>query len=341
MRGAIRQLVARQLPAPSRSLSSPPDDGADDNVDMTWEHTLRQWVSARSSEAENVCVDSGDEQRAPVVRTASLCVASGKGGTGKSIVCASLAELLSARGRTLVVDADMGVGNAHILHDVHPPRSFVDVVSGRSTVADARVRCAARLDLVGGGSGVSHMASLSSCELHLIASGLAEIEHEYEFVLVDSAAGISDQTLFFASACDAVLIVTTPDTTAMTDAYAFIKVLHARRPDVLPLLAVNRVALDGAGADELSAERVFQRLDHVCTRFLGFAPKAIGAVPDDRAVLRSVAARRPVVRDAPGSNAALALRSIAARVQEELSRRAGRGLSRTLSEQLEFFRPDG
>jgi flagellar biosynthesis protein FlhG len=112
--------------------------------------------------------------------------------------------------------------------------------------------------------------------------------------------------------------VTTPDATAMTDAYAFIKVLHARRPDMVPLLTVNRVVEDGP--DEASAQDVAERIVAVCRRFLALAPRAVGSVPDDRAVGRSVATRRPVVREAPGSPAALALRELAARVRDELAR---------------------
>jgi flagellar biosynthesis protein FlhG len=324
---------------------------------MNWEQTLRHWVAPRNHAAERALV-APRAAGALAAPAASLCIASGKGGTGKSVVAASLAELLARRGRTLLVDADLGVGNAHILHDVHPARTLVDVVAGRCTVAEARVRCAPELDLVGGGSGVSHMASLSACELHLIAQGLAAIEREYRYVVVDSAAGISDQTLAFAAACDAVLVVTTPDATSMTDAYAFIKVLHARRPDLVPLLAVNRVGGEGdreaaperlpeataelapdATADlapdaaaelvpEATAEFVFGRLGQVCRRFLGLSPRAIGAVPDDRAVARSVASRRPVVRDAPASRAALALHDLADAVEDALASPRREGLRR-------------
>src|SRR5262245_41396618 len=214
---------------------------------MDREQTLRSWVAQHASAVRETRVDNGCDGRH--VRAPSLCIASGKGGTGKSIVTASLSELLSARGRTLLLDADMGVGNAHILHDVHPPRSLVDVVYGRCDLPEARTRCSSQLDLIAGGCGVSHMTALSGSELHRIAQGLARVEPEYDFLLVDSAAGISDQTLLFATSCDAVLVVTTPDATAMTDAYAFIKVLHARKPEAVPLLAINRVTYDGSNGE--------------------------------------------------------------------------------------------
>ena len=249
---------------------------------------------------------------APGPRAASLCVASGKGGTGKSIVSASLAHLLSARGRTLLVDADFGVGNAHILQDVTPSASFVEVVEGTLSVRDARIPCADGLDLLAAGSGVPRMAELSSYELMLIASGLAELEREYRFLVVDSAAGLSRQTVSFARAADVIVIVTTPDLTAMTDAYALYKVLCTAEEELRTFLLVNRAS--GAG----EAEEVWLRIARVCERFMGSAPERLGWIPEDRTVAACVNRRGPVARLEPRAPAAGALRRIAVRLLHEL-----------------------
>ena len=118
-------------------------------------------------------------------------MASGKGGTGKSVFTASLASLCAQHGPTLIVDADMGVGNAHILQDAPLERSFVDVVRGDVSVAGAVVSCREGLDLIAAGSGVSHMAELDPADLRRIALGLAEIEERYDYVVVDSAGPAS------------------------------------------------------------------------------------------------------------------------------------------------------
>ena len=253
-----------------------------------------------------------------------LCVASGKGGTGKSVVSASLAALFARRGRTLIVDADMGVGNAHILQDVAPEHSFVDLVEGRCGVREIRATCASNLDLLAAGSGVSRMASLSNWELQLVAGGIDEIEHEYRHVLVDSAAGISNQTVALAAASDLVLIVTTPDVTALTDAYAFLKVLLMRRPDCHPLLVVNRAQSFEEGV------AVADRLLAVSRKFLGREPRCVGVLPDDRAVVRCVNARAPVVVHEPESAFARAVQIVFERVVSELEREGSRGLGRSL-----------
>ncbi len=254
------------------------------------------------------------------VRAASLCIASGKGGTGKSVVTASLAQRFAVRGRTLVLDADLGVGNAHILQDLSPDTSLVDVVEGRRTVRSVVQACGERLDLIAGGCGVSRMAGLSAYELHVVAAGLEELEREYAYLLVDSAAGISVQTMSFAVPADIVLIVTTPDLTAMTDAYAFLKVLTRRRPEYSPLLVVNRAE------DEPSARRVAERIGNVATRFLGTAPRYVGWLPDDPAVTRSVNRRAPVVDAEPNAPWSLALDELAVRLLEQSSSVHPRGL---------------
>ena len=261
-------------------------------------------------------------------RAVSLCVASGKGGTGKTVVTAALARLAAAHGRTLILDADLGVGNAHILQDVTPARTLVDVVEGTAKVADVREPCSDSLDLVAAGSGVPRMTYLSSYELHLVAYGVGELEREYDYVLVDSAAGISHQTMAFAEASDIVLVVTTPDLTAMTDAYAFLKVLYTRRPETQVLLAVNRAE------DQDEAERVRVRIGEVCERFLGVLPGSAGWIPLDPAVVRAVNHRASVVMAEPEAPASRALRVLAARVLRELARVEPRGLGRSLLRQI-------
>jgi flagellar biosynthesis protein FlhG len=265
-----------------------------------------------------------DVDELTAVRAASVCIASGKGGTGKSVVTASLGALLSRAGRTLIVDADMGVGNAHILQNLSPDHSFVDVVEGRLSVREVLVHARPQLDLLAAGSGVSRMAGLSNYEMHLIACGLESLETDYSHVLIDSAAGISMQTVAFAAASDVVLLVTTPDVTALTDAYAFLKVFTQRRADCVPLFVVNR-----AGSEE-EAEAVAERFRSVSRKFLSREPRSIGWIPEDRSVVRSVSTREPVVASEPESPAAQAMQRIAVALQQELSAHHHRGLGRQL-----------
>jgi len=291
---------------------------------MDWSETRRKLLQLTAGRQARPGVSSSV---AVSPRATSICIASGKGGTGKSVVTASLAALLSRRGKVLIVDADLGVGNAHILQDVSPRTSFVAVVEGRLSVGDVRVSCdgnSGRIDLIPAGSGVPRMADLSTYELHLIATGLEELEFDYRYLLVDSAAGISRQTLAFAGACDEVLIVTTPDLTAMTDAYAFMKVLTANRPEIRPLLLVNRAQ------DEAEANDVIERICRVCEHFLAARPLSLGWLPDDRHVSLSVNRRGVVTSLEPEAPVAKALGRVEIRLREALEAREARGMGRSM-----------
>ncbi len=294
---------------------------------MNWDQARKLLGFARKriqtqSAFENVLVAPRNGAGAP--RARSLCIVSGKGGTGKSVITAALSAHLCRMGRVLLVDADLGVGNAHILQGVSPKKTFVDVVEGRSGVRDVVTRCGNNIDLIAGGSGVSRMAGLSTYELHLIACGLEELEYEYSYLLVDSAAGISDQTVSLAGACDQVLIVTTPDLTAMTDAYAFLKVLLSRKPHFKPLLLINRCF------DEAEGLRTAERIGNVCERFLGRAPELLGWLPEDKSVRRSVNRRLSVLELEEGSPISAAMPGIVQRLQLELDAQHGGGMGQRL-----------
>lgn len=306
---------------------------------MSWEHARRLLRLPRHDRATHPLSTPGRSARGGVrgphaglatVCAGSVCIVSGKGGTGKSVFTASLASCLAPRGRTLICDADMGIGNAHILQGVSPDRSFVELVAGAATPREIVSKCSTSLDLIAAGSGVSNMAELSPHELHRIAEALEELEADYSYLLVDSAAGISNQTVAFASAADIVVVVTTPDVTAMTDAYAFIKVLLRSRPECLPLLIVNRAR------DFEEARSVVKRIESVCQKFLHRAPRWIGWVPEDGAVQEAVNARSSVVSHDPDSKAARALEHLSMQVLDELARIPKYGLGRNLSSRVAY-----
>lgn len=301
---------------------------------MVWNQALQLFTRRRRRLDEEtpgpvMHVDAGPDGLA-TLRARSICVASGKGGTGKSMVTASLGLALSRMGRTLILDADLGVANAHILQDVHPDKTLVDVVEGRCESRDVVTPVSDNLDLLSGGSGFSKMAGLSAYELHLVSSGIEKLEINYQQMLVDSAAGLSSQTVAFAAASDLVLLVTTPDVTAMTDAYAFLKVLLRRRPHGDVLLIVNRAS----SAEE--AARTARKIEEVSTRFLGRGPRYLTYLPEDRAAFRCAQRRQPVLRAEPDSELGEALTDLGRLVAEELTSTRSRGLGRSLMRRVSW-----
>lgn len=299
---------------------------------MNWEQAQRLLHLRKSAQAKAARTGGASPRgESPgLTRATSLCVASGKGGTGKSITTAALSARLAQLGRTLLVDADMGIGNAHILQGVSPDRSFVELVAGTASPREVVAACGPGLDLIAAGSGVSKMAELSPFELHRVAEALEYLETGYDHLLVDSAAGVSNQTVTLAAASDLCLLVTTPAVTAMTDAYAFLKVFvgHCEAvgdPRPLPLLVVNRVASADEGA------QVTGRLREVTRKFLGRDLEVLGELPDDRAVFRCTQQRRSVLAGEPNSEVGRALRSLAVELAARLAESPGGGAGARLA----------
>jgi len=223
-----------------------------------------------------------------------------------------------------LVDADLGVGNAHILQGVTPRATIADLFGGRAP-AKLLEPCAPGLDLFAGGSGVARLASISYSDLARLGDALDLLERRYAYLVADCGAGISEATLAFARAADRVVVVTTPDLTAVTDAYAFLKVLGLPPSGPVPALVVNRAP------DERTARDTAERVAAVARRFLGRAPDVLGWLPDDPDVTLSVNQRTPLVERLPMGPAARALLGLGEQLRGQLDGLHPRGLGRHLA----------
>lgn len=288
-------------------------------------------VGADASLSPSARAIAREAAEARSTRAGSICVVSGKGGTGKSSVSASLASLLARRGRTLLLDADLGCANAHILQDVHPEHTFADVIAGRVDLESIVTPCNNGVELLAGGSGFARLAGLKTYELEMIGRGLQRLEPRYDHLVVDSAAGLSRQTVAFAAACDVSLLVTTPDVTAMTDAYAFLKVFvrqcatqKIERP--MPFLVVNRAQ------DQEEAHQVARRLQDVVSKFLGARIELLAVLPDDRAAFRAIQRRSTVVDSEPESELARAITTLSCSALARLARTETRAAGARLAQ---------
>lgn len=262
------------------------------------------------------------------VRAQSVCVVSGKGGTGKSTLTASLAALFEHQGRVLLVDGDLGVGNAHLFCDSQPERTLADVVRGECAMGEAVLRVREQLDLLAGGSGCLGVASLGQVELQRLAEGLYSLEENYHSVLIDGAAGLGSQTIELAAAADIVLVVTTPDLTSMTDAYALIKVLVSTRPGLIPRMVINRCF------DPREGHAAAERIQAVARRFLGLEIPIMGVLPEDRSAHRCTQRRQPVVLGEPDQPLARGIGDLAFSLQAELDAAHAHGVGRVMLHRL-------
>ena len=227
-------------------------------------------------------------------RSCTIAVSSGKGGVGKSNIALNLAIMLSARGsRVALVDADMGLANIDVLIDADVRGDLSHVVAGTKSLEEIIVDLPSGVQFVAGASGLAGLADLTGFERARLMEELSQLEADNEFIIVDCAAGIGPDVLQFAGGADIVLVVTTPEPTAVTDAYALIKVLARRGFEGRLNVLVNQ-------ADSRQEGRAtYQRIAEVARRFLGRRIGDAGYISEDPKVRQAVRRREPFVLSFP------------------------------------------
>lgn len=245
-------------------------------------------------------VEDPEEQTARV-----LCVASGKGGTGKSVLASNLATLRASRGeRVLLVDFDAGLANAHLLLGLAPEYDLSHVMQGQVTAEQALVEGPHGLKLLSGGVGRHILANPTRRELDRLFKALRPLESSFDLLVVDHGAGLGYSTVTHLAATSTLLLVTNHEVTALSDSYALYKRAHLVNPHITVGMVVNRAP------SEASALSAWERFQGASKRFLGHSPEFVGWVPADEAISRSVEARVPVTVLEPASPAAKAILSV-------------------------------
>lgn len=203
----------------------------------------------------------------------TVAISSGKGGVGKTFLSVHMAYRAAQHGhRVLLVDADLGLANVDVMLGITAKGSIHQVITGSAPLEEILVRDQFGFDVLPGGSGIHELTRLSHGHQRLLLDEMSLLAEEYDIVLVDTPAGIGENVLFFASSCESVLTVLTPDPTSLTDAYALIKVLSKRRGVRRFMVAVNQ-------ADEVAAQITFRRLLSVADRYLDVCLDYTGFMP--------------------------------------------------------------
>lgn len=273
---------------------------------------LANWLTG-SSEAPAVAIaDQADRLRQLVRETRrarTLAVCSGKGGVGKSNVCLNLAVLLSAAGsRVALIDADLGLANLDILMDLDVRTNLSHVIEGTRTLDDVLVELPSGVQFVPGACGLANLLDLSEFQHRRMVEELTRLEADNDVILIDCGAGIGKNVMRFATAADQVVVITSPEPTAMTDAYAVIKVLHQRE------YAGEMGVLVNMASGRSEARATYHRLADVVGRFLGSELEHVGYVLSDSKVTDAVRLRQPFVLAYPRCLASRCLAAVANRI---------------------------
>jgi len=219
-----------------------------------------------------------------------IAVASGKGGVGKTFFSVHMAARAAETGsRVLLMDADLGLANVDVMLGISAKASIREVVEEKTSLNQVLVHSDYGFDVLPGGSGLHTLTRLTPRQQQILLDELDVTGRDYDIVIIDTAAGIGENVLYFVSASESALIVLTPDPTSLTDAYALIKVLSRQRDMRRFMITVNQ-------ADEIDAQITFRRLLSVADRYLDVHLDYMGHLPPSRDVRKAIQAQRLLSR---------------------------------------------
>jgi len=217
-------------------------------------------------------------------------ITSGKGGVGKTNISVNLSIALRKIGfEVIIIDADLGLSNVEVLLGTIPKLTFRDMIYGDMDINSIIEKGPYGINFISGGSGFLDLVDLEKDSLMKLVESLFIIDQNFDTVIVDTGAGISRNVLQFALSSDEVIVITTPEPTAITDAYALIKAIFSREKTKKINLVVNKVAY------EKQALEVYSRLNTVIKKFLKNDINYLGYLEDNDIISKAVIEQVPFI----------------------------------------------
>ena len=244
-------------------------------------------------------------------KTRTIAVTSGKGGVGKTSFAVSLSIAMARDGASVtLLDADLGLANINVILGIIPKYNLYHVIKGKKKLKDILIEVPEGIKIIAGASGFHQLANLEQKQRAEFINAISDIDSD-DFLIVDTGAGVSQNVLSFLMAADEIIVVTTPEPTAITDAYGIIKSIASHSPDKVIKLVVNRVQSVAEG------KRVAQRVINIAGQFLNIKIDNLGFIFDDMYVPRSVRNQKPFIVAYPKSKASGCVNIIADRIRNK------------------------
>lgn len=233
-----------------------------------------------------------------------ISITSGKGGVGKSSLVSNMAYILECMNEvTYIVDADLALGNIDVMLGIVPKYNIKDFIEGRLDLPEIITGGPNGIKIIPATSGAYELSNLSEAEKNVLLCGIKSIS-AYDFILIDTQAGLSSNVIYFNSICEDLFIIVTPDPASLADSYAVIKVLNKKTGRENFNMIVNMVRNESEALD------IYRRLHSVTDRFLKVYLDFYGYIPLDRNVAASTKKQRLWSKDYPDTPATRALREI-------------------------------
>ncbi|MFA5353759.1 MAG: MinD/ParA family protein [Thermodesulfovibrionales bacterium] len=244
----------------------------------------------------------------------TITVTSGKGGVGKTNMVASLAVALARAGRkVMILDADLGLSNIDVLFGIAPKYTIQHVLSGEKRLEEVLVDGPYGIKILPASSGVQELTGLNEFQRMKLIEEFDAYASDIDLLLIDTGSGISENVAFFCISAQESIVVTSPEPTALTAAYALIKVLFTRYQEKDFKILVN------SARNAEDAFQVFRSLSLAAEKFLNISLDYLGFIPFDESVPKAVRMQKTFYDAYPNSKAAESLRAIAAKLMEEES----------------------
>ncbi len=245
-------------------------------------------------------------------KTRIIAITSGKGGVGKTNMAVNMAIAYAQLGKKVIlIDGDLGMANVNVLLNVVPQYNLMQVINRQKTMSEIILDTEVGIKFIAGANGFSKIANLSVEELDYFAKQFSQLGNA-DIIIIDTGAGIANNVLQFVAAADEVYVVTTPEPTAITDAYGMIKIITTELNDrnINIKLLVNRVH----SAEE--GKKISDRIITIVGQFLNYKVDYIGFVYDDSVVSASVIRQKPFMVVNPTSKPAQCIKHIVGRIEK-------------------------